>query len=154
MEENFDQFGKVKTGQKKGEMGPVGSPQQNHPLRVLSPHMSLCTEELNAVRKQNAFSALLFTEGRVVGYVERNSNLKDLKDLRTASKHKPYTPHPTPHTPNPQPPTPNPQSPTPNPKTRTPNLKPQTPNPKPLTSSPTPRPSPDQAGIYRRTRAG
>jgi hypothetical protein len=32
------------------------------------PHdTSLCTGELNAIRKQNSFSAVLFTEGRVVG---------------------------------------------------------------------------------------
>jgi len=42
-------------------LATTGSPLLVYPL-----YTSLCTGELNAIRKQNAFSAVLSTEGRVV----------------------------------------------------------------------------------------
>jgi hypothetical protein len=43
-------------------------------------YTSLCTGELNAIQKKNASSAVLSTEGRVVGLCWANQNLKDLKE--------------------------------------------------------------------------
>ena len=45
-------------------------------------YTSLCTEELNAIRKQKfSLSAVLSTEGRVLGHAGMNLNLKDLKGM-------------------------------------------------------------------------
>ena len=43
-------------------------------------YTSLSTGELNAIRKQNALSAVLSREGRVVGLYWENKKLKDLKE--------------------------------------------------------------------------
>ena len=43
-------------------------------------YTSICSGELNEIRSKNALSAVLSTEGRVVGLCRANQNLKDLKD--------------------------------------------------------------------------
>ena len=51
----------------KADLGSVYTFTHPNSTTLYLIYTSACTGELNAIRKQNAFSAVLSTEGRVVG---------------------------------------------------------------------------------------